>query len=393
MVILYILLILSLSLGVISKIEVLPNANIYLFDVISIIIVFLNARYILFFLKKNYRKFLFLFLFFISSSIGILFHVKNNTEFLVSISYLFRLILYLVLFIPLVKISLKKLSLIKNAMLVSGLLFISLGYIQYIFYPNLRNLYYLGWDEHLYRLFSTFLDPNFAGMFIVLVTFLYFDFLSDQFKKKSNIKKYLFLAGFFYIVPSLFLTYSRSSLIAFFITVVYALVFLRKKIILLAFIICFILFLVVLPKNFGGEGVKLFRTASLAARSSEYIKAWDVFLKNPILGVGFNTLRYSTREYGYINSKEVNSSHAASGIPNSYLYILATTGILGITFLTFAIVRLLGLSSKFRLSKNLLISTSCLSILTGSLFENYIFYAPITLWLIILIGVTFRREK
>ena len=46
------------------------------------------------------------------------------------------------------------------------------GYLQYFFYPNLRNLYYAGWDEHLYRMFSSFLDPNFAGAFFVLLFFL-----------------------------------------------------------------------------------------------------------------------------------------------------------------------------------------------------------------------------
>ncbi len=41
-----------------------------------------------------------------------------------------------------------------------------LGLMQFILYPDLRNLYYLGWDPHYYRVFSTLLDPNFAGITI-----------------------------------------------------------------------------------------------------------------------------------------------------------------------------------------------------------------------------------
>ena len=68
-------------------------------------------------------------------------------------------------------------------MLISGSLIVLLGFIQLMFYPALRNLYYLGWDEHLYRMFSTFLDPNFAGAFFVLFTLFVID-MSLRYKKE-----------------------------------------------------------------------------------------------------------------------------------------------------------------------------------------------------------------
>ena len=52
-------------------------------------------------------------------------------------------------------------------LLFSGLVIVGLGFVQYFFYLGLRNLYYLGWDEHLSFIFQL-LDPNFAGAFPAL---------------------------------------------------------------------------------------------------------------------------------------------------------------------------------------------------------------------------------
>ena len=100
---------------------------------------------------------------------------------------------------------------IAKKLMVSGAIFIVFGYIQYLFYSNLRNLYYLGWDDHLYRLFSTFLDPNFAGIFLVLILLLtvqYF-FLERKTKIKIVIAMFSVLA-----LIALYLTYSRSAFIS-----------------------------------------------------------------------------------------------------------------------------------------------------------------------------------
>ena len=46
------------------------------------------------------------------------------------------------------------------------------GLVQYVLYPELRNVSYLGWDPHYYRLFSTLFYPNFVGILIVITFFL-----------------------------------------------------------------------------------------------------------------------------------------------------------------------------------------------------------------------------
>ena len=40
-------------------------------------------------------------------------------------------------------------------------------------YPDLRNLWYLGWDPHYYRVFATLLDPNYVGILLVLTIFVW----------------------------------------------------------------------------------------------------------------------------------------------------------------------------------------------------------------------------
>ena len=120
---------------------------------------------------KNLKYFLF---FYIICFISLVFNLKNFSlnQILIGSLYLFRFISYSSIYF-LVKIIFKKNSrFVEIILLAWGLIFIFLGFLQYFLYPNLRNLYYLGWDDHLYRLFSTFLDPNFAGLFIA--SFLFF---------------------------------------------------------------------------------------------------------------------------------------------------------------------------------------------------------------------------
>src|SRR5207237_858262 len=82
--------------------------------------------------------------------------------------YAVRWVMYLMLIGSISSLSLGGKKTIAKWMVIAGSAVVILGLIQLIFYNSLRGLYYLGWDEHLYRLFSTFLDPNFAGMYLVI---------------------------------------------------------------------------------------------------------------------------------------------------------------------------------------------------------------------------------
>src|SRR3989344_8091342 len=65
------------------------------------------------------------------------------------------------------------------------------GWFQYFFYTDLRALHAWGWDDHLFRLVGTFLDPTFTGIIIVFGFVL--SASSYVFNKQ---RKFLFLSLF-----------------------------------------------------------------------------------------------------------------------------------------------------------------------------------------------------
>lgn len=390
---LYILLSLSLAGGVLIKISPIPTVNIYLFDVFSVLIVIFSYKEIVSFLRSNVKNLIPVYIFIVVGGVGVLGGLGELgvLGFISSISYMGRLILYLLLTIPLLTLPKTQLGRFKKWMLYSGFLFVGLGYLQYAYYPSLRNLYYLGWDEHLYRLFSTFLDPNFAGIFIVLIIFLYTSFFLNVARKVRTSRQVLFLGGYMFLLPALFLTYSRSSIIVFIVSSVILLFLLKKTRYILVLVALVIIGIIAIPKNLAGEGVNLMRTASAVSRFQYSERALQIFLDQPIVGVGYNTLRFTSERYGFVKGAGVLQSHAAAGVPNSYLVILATTGIVGFLAAGYFLLRVIW---GIRVNKGeqyftIVVMVSLVGVLFGSLFENLLFYAPIMIWLILITGILF----
>ena len=128
----------------------------------------------------------------------------------------------------------------------SGVLVAGLGLFQYVYYPYLRNLSYLGWDPHLYRVFSTFLDPNYLSLYLVLTLFLGM-YLYDR------TVRFVYMFGQLVTFVALLLTYSRSGFIALLVGVfVYALLQRKLKVVVIGTVV-FAALLLVLPKT-DGEG-------------------------------------------------------------------------------------------------------------------------------------------
>ena len=110
---------------------------------------------------------LFLLAVLISLAVNIPFY--NTTDYLSGVAYAVRFFLYAGLYFLVREDKKIRWDLWLYG---TGVGFSVLGILQYLLYPNLRNLSYLGWDPHYYRLFSTFLDPNFAGLLSFLRFFL-----------------------------------------------------------------------------------------------------------------------------------------------------------------------------------------------------------------------------
>ncbi len=269
--------------------------------------------------------------------------------------YLFRLTFLLSFFIFPPKID-EKFKKFFYLIIFSNIIF---GLIQYFFWPDFTSFKSLNWDPHLYRLVSTFFDPTFTALIYLFLIIIVFLDEKIPFRKTILFISYLAMA----------LTYSRSSYISF--LAAFTFISYSKKN-LKIFIISFVLILstIFFLPRFEGEGTKLERTSSISAKRENYKEGFNLFLKAPIIGHGYNNL-FHVRQ---INNSD---SHANSGFDGSLMTILTTTGVIGL------ILFILGLKNIF-IQGDLITKTVLISTLIHSLFANSLLYPWILLFFIFL---------
>lgn len=331
--------------GQLTKVPGLPpTINLYLHDlIISLIFVlwlFTKPK-----IKSKLLKPLSYFL--VVCLLSLIIAIPNFTtiQILTSSLYLVRFLVYSSLIF-----SLKDLKLpIKKYLIYSALALGIFGMLQYLFWPDTRFLASAGWDDHYYRVISTFGDPSFVGLILLLGLIL-------TFVTKASPWFYPIL-----LIP-LFLTYSRSTYLAL-LTAILGYSIIKKQ---LKFLLLAVLVLTVLPflPRPGGAGVKLERVFSIKQRLDNYQDSLTIIKQKPILGVGFNTLRYYKNE---------PLSHAGAGLDSSLLFIFATTGIVGL----FSYLNLL----KSIFKQSLVFKLSLIAVFIHALFQNSLFYPWVLIWL------------
>lgn len=309
-------------------------------------------------------------------------------EFFVSSLYLFRWIFYAGVYFVVLGFEPRFKRRISILMIISGSFVVIAGYIQYFLYPSLRNLYYLGWDEHLYRMFSTFLDPNFAGAFFVLL----FIFMVDQlflFKKRNKYTYILFIMTVLTLF-AIFLTYSRTAILMLVVGTITFLI-LRKKTRWVIAVIVVIAFFTFLSQSFlKSEGTNLLRITSSIARIESSKNAVAIFRDHPVLGVGFNSYRYAQKRYGFSQPSRY-IDHTGAGTDNSFLFVLATTGIVGFLLYLFIWKKIMMMEIEFKSYSQVLFS-SVFALFVGSFFINLLFYPFIMEWMWILVGLKENKQ-
>jgi len=245
------------------------------------------------------------------------------------------------------------------------------GLLQYFFLPDLRFLKGIGFDDHLYRLTFPFLDPNYVG---AALSFLFLTILPFWSKKS-------FKALFILTSIALVLTFSRASYISLFSGL--AFLFLsspKTRKTFLPLIAIFAALILLAPKP-SGQGVNLLRTYSISSRLLNYQQGLKLSLRNPLTGLGFNTL--STHQ----NTVTDTISRSSAGLDNSFLFILSTTGLIGLSAYLYL------LYSFFRNSKNLFLKAGLISLITHSFFNNTLFYIPILILLLLSFNFTERSAR
>jgi O-antigen ligase len=190
---------------------------------------------------------------------------------------------------------------------------------------------------------------------------------------------------------ALYLTYSRSALIMLIVSVVVYLYLINKKkfIVLILFLVLLSVF--ILPKSFQTEGTNFLRATSSEARVQTLQESLKVIQKSPVYGIGFNAYRYSENQLGLISGPNWEVSHGGAGSDNSFLFVLATTGVIGFIaylYLLFKIFSLRNNNLKGGNQFRIVLISSLAGLIVNSLFINSLFYVFILEWIWILAAFT-----
>lgn len=302
----------------------------------------------------NWYKYFFYFILFGLFSWIVNYFIFGNYLFYKGILYLLRLFIYS--FVPIYIYNFhskphEDKSIINNLLTISIISTI-IGWIQYIFWPDLTSLKYLGWDDHLLRMVGSFLDPTYLALIIVL------GIIAALELKKEKL--------FYFLLVSLAFTYSRASYL-----VLGLLLVAKKKFIALTL---FAIVVLLIPKMIG-EGTNLARTTSGSNKLVNYKETIEIYKKSPIFGIGFNN--FCAARNNYLGDLKTNS-HSCSGSDSSILFILATTGVVGLfLFINFLV----------QVPKSKILITSFVAVLIHSLFANSMFYPHIMFWIFVLVGL------
>jgi O-antigen ligase len=171
--------------------------------------------------------------------------------------------------------------------------------------------------------------------------------------------------------------------------VVYLVALNKKKFIALILLLA-MLSVFMLPKSFQTEGTNFLRAASSEARISTTREVLKVIKESPVYGVGFNAYRYAENRLGLIGGPNWQVSHGGAGTDNSFLFILATTGVVGLIAYLYLLSKIIGLGILNRKKSKyaVILVSSLLGLIVSSLFINSLFYVLILEWIWIMAGFT-----
>ncbi|MDQ3238950.1 MAG: O-antigen ligase family protein [bacterium] len=213
----------------------------------------------------------------------------------------------------------QRLTILKCSIVLASLL----GLVQLVLFPSLKNIEILGFDPHYQRTVSTWLDPNYFGIFLAFGFALFYTY-----PFKSNITQYTSLL---IIIFSFITTYSRSAYLTFFITMI-SLSILQKS--LKTFfttmaIITIAITIMFLPRASLEKSRNIDRAVSADLRLSSYHHAVSLYLEKPIFGVGYNLIRYEKLNHKWVQDMQ-NGGNSGAGFDSSFLVIASSMGIVGL---------------------------------------------------------------
>jgi O-antigen ligase len=289
--------------------------------------------------------------------------------------YLMRLAAYIYFLIYVANFTKQKGN---SSLLIKSILGISilsgvLGWVQFFIFPDLKPLFIWGWDMHLYRLAGTFFDPGYLGLILVL------GFLITIYKY-IVIKRKIYILFASFLLISLAYTYSRASYLSLLIGLLTILIY-KKSVKIFTFVIIALAFLIIALPTTRNHSIEFFRAFSVTARIENYKTTLNIFTKNPVFGIGYNNMCIAYQKYvGF----QKFSSHACSGSDSSMLFVLATTGTIGLMAFIHSVFNIIKIAQKSR--HVVLILSSLIAVFIHSFFNNSLFYPWIMGWVVILLA-------
>jgi len=328
------------SLGQLGRVSFFnQQVNFYLYEVLmGILLLFYFLKLEFTPLKKLFdsQQWIFWGFIYFLISFFVKFFDYSFFENLVSFLYLLRLFFYFLFFTYLYFYYQKK----EKKDLVLGFLIFSFltiifSFVQFFLYPNLRNLAYLGWDVHQNRVFGVFFDTSVTASIYGLFFLFWLNYNNTR---------------YFWLLPPLFLllyfTYSRFVIFSFFLTLF--LFFLKKSSLRYFFItLVFLIFLLIFFPQRSGLGVNLNRFFSIEARIKENILGIEMGLKNPLLGIGYNRIRFFRQKNNLLWQSDFNIYHGASSFQSTYVTLFVATGVVGLLFFGKGLIKLINGSKEF----------------------------------------------
>ena len=309
-------------------------------------------------------------------------------EILVSSLFLIRFLLYFsVMIITLNVVKREKIEKWINIFLATGTILVFLGFVQLLFVPNLLFLTPYGWDPHQTRIVSSFLDPNFIGIvFVFLASFS----LSEYLFRKNLV----FLLIFLFNSIAILLTFSRSSYLAFFCALAVIGLLKSLKITSIIALIFFLSFIFIPQARERVVGAITFDETA-RARIESWQKALLVFKDHFLIGVGFNTYRYSQASYGFFESDQTLGGHSGAGSDSSLLLVAATTGVLGLVAFIWILLSIWQIVSKSAKRSFVALGAlaSFVALLVHSQFVNSLFFPQVMLLFWFFVGIVSKEDN
>ena len=359
----------------------LPPLNIYIQDLfLGLLAVLILGNFRNIYKKvKDYAPIKIFIFFLIYSSITLIispFNLNFN-EKIISALYIFRYTVYFSIYpatLFLLAKNKENKTLLKKIINVAGFGLILIGWLQYFLYPDLRNIAYLGWDPHFKRIFGLVFDPNYLGLLFVLF------FILRHTSKKMDYKELIIQV---IIIVTIGFTYSRSSYIALFVSILYFAIQSKKFLFYATLEIVLLLSLLLLPRP-GGVGVELERLFSVSERIQNWKIASQLISKYPVFGVGFNSLRFARKSLNTLPDNWL-TSHSAAGVDNSFLFVAGTTGIIGLFIYVYFLLTLF---------KTLSITgqTVLIAVFVHALFLNTLFFTVVLIWFWTIAALEFKSR-